>query len=158
MALLNSLITFSIVDDGGQSKPLPIYCTIADTDTFADIQSWVTEFSPLLEALLDGKQEKVTAKMEFTLPAGGKANPVAKCDVERGGLLTCSADSTKYAHSLSIPALKAALYVGDTVNIADPTVAAMFTYLSATNHLVTGSDKYGNHLTAIRKGRKNFRE
>lgn len=158
MANIHSLITWSITDDGDQAKPLPIYCEVFDTNTLGDIQTWVTAVAPLLEPLLDGKQASVTAKFTFNLPAGLKASPVAGSDVERGGLLTCSVNGSKYAHSLSIPALKEALFSGDAVLVANADIVAFFNYISAIQGGVIASDKYGNVLSAIRKGKKNFRE
>lgn len=156
MALVNS-ISFQITDYAGDVKSMPIY--FPATATIADLNEFVTDFSPLLDAAIDGKITGAEITLQATLPGGLKADPVNGNMVREGALLSYTAAATTFKFSLYVPtwenagfASNAVLATGDYAAVEDALVAG------AVDDAPFPSDRYANDLTAYVGGVRTFRK
>lgn len=156
MALVN-LISFQITDFAGKTASMPIY--FPATATMADLLEFVTDFSPLLDAVIDGKITSSSITIQAVLPGGLKADAIDGNRVREGALLSYVAAATSYRHSVYVPSWENAGFAADVVLDTGA-------YASVEDALVAGavddapfpSDRYANDLTSYIEGVRTFRK
>lgn len=158
MANVALVFSFQIKDADGDPKDLVIYAEVDDATTLAGLQTWITGTAPVVDAITDGKTAKASTAVEFTLPAGLKANAVAGSDVQEGGNLNWALAGTNRTFGMFVPAIKESLKTGNTVNIADALITALVTRITTSNNGVVAANQFGKLLTTINKGEKKFRK
>ena len=143
------LLTYQVTDAAGETKSVVI--PMADTEAIADIQTFVTNHTALLDAVVDGVITKATVSYALTLPGGLDATPEADMLVSTGGLFSFTATGTGYRKSIYVPTVKNTL-ISDSKDIPNAgAVAAWITdLLSGTE--VSPTDNYENVLAAFLSG------
>lgn len=156
-----SLISWTIRDADGDKDTVTMYFDGTGKD-IADYQSYVTVVTPLIEAVVDGVIESASVSVGVTLPGGGKTDPVAGSEVQKGGLLQFSATGTPYTHSIRIPSMKPSLFSGDSVVTGTPPVSTLVTAIvdgdSTSGTLVNPTNKYAMDISGLKAGAKSFRK
>lgn len=161
MAVLESLISAQVVDGDGEvtSTEQPFFFDTA-TATFAQVVTWIQGWGAALDLITDGKITKLRVSITIPLPSGIKTAAVANSDNEKTGLFTMNANGTTNAYGDDVPAFPAAKFTGNQINLADAQVAAYVTYITTptATTLITPTDRYGNQLLSVKRGRKTFRK
>lgn len=152
-----SIASFTIKDATGDTKSVAVYFEPASA-TLAQIQSWVTALSALIDNLTDGVLIAANLTIGATLDAGVKTEVTGDPDIQRGALLGFSADGTAYRHSLWIPAFLDAAFTGDVVDLDNAGVQALEAWLNTPTNGIQGTDKYDNDIVALLEGVKSFRK
>jgi len=143
------LLTWQITDADGNTRS--IVMPMADTESVADIQTFVTNHAALLDAVVDGVISKASVQHALTLPGGLDATPEADMLVSTGGLFSFTATGTDYRKSIYVPTVKMAL-ISDSKDIPNAgDVAAWITdLLSGTE--ISPTDNFENVLAAFLSG------
>lgn len=143
------LLTFQVTDADGKTKSI-VY-PMADTESIADLQTFVTNHAALLDAIVDGVLTQASVQYALTLPGGLDATPEDDMLVSTGGLFGFSATGTAYRFGIYVPTVKNALISNskDIPNAGD-TAAWITDLLSGTE--VTITNQYENVLAAFLSG------
>lgn len=143
------LLSFQITDADGKTKS--VVMPMADTESIADIQTFVTNHAPLLDNVVDGVISQASVQYSLTLPGGLDATPEDDLLVSTGGLFGFSATGTAYRHGIYVPTVKLALISNskDIANAGD-TATWITDLLSGTE--VTLTNKFENVLAAFLGG------
>jgi len=149
------LLSYTIQDADGKTKSVVI--PMADTEAIADIQTFVTNHSALLDACLDGIITKAAVSYALTLPGGLNDTPANDSHVEEGGLFAFNATGTSYRKSIYVPAYAKSLIAnsGDIANAGD-TAAWITDLLSGTE--VSPTDNFENVLASFLSGTLKYRK
>lgn len=154
MALTN-LLSISLQDASVGQKALPIY--FPDTVTLANLQTFLTSFGPLLDAVIDAKILAAQATVQLTLPGGLKSDAVVGNTVHEGALLSFNAANTIYKPSIYIPSWENAGFAGDVV-LESGEYATLQAAITAGLATFQPSDKYANDITSLIGGVRKFRK
>lgn len=148
MALVD-VLSFQITDYAGDVKTAPVY--VPSGGTLADLQALADVLGPEIDAAIDGKLTGISVTVNLPVNGTIKGSPVTGNTVHEGALLSFSADTTDYRHSMFIPSWENAGFSGN---------AALNTGVYATliTDILTAADKYGNDLVAFLEGRRAFRK
>lgn len=151
----------TIVDRSAHPKAMQIY--FPATSTLTQLQTFVTNFAPLVNAVIDGVIASSLISVQATLPGGLRSVAVDGNRVNEGALLTFDADSTNYAHSIYIPSWANSEFNGGVINetqaitdLLDALVQGVL--VNSTRVDPMPSDKYANDLVAFVKGVRAFRK
>jgi hypothetical protein len=129
--------------------------------TLAQIEEFAQEFSVLLNAVIDGVIEAMNVSISMDLPGGLRTTPVANCEVQKGALLSFTANGTEYRYSVRVPSYVPGKFSGNEVDTADVEFIAirdaLVSGLDATGTQVQPCDEYENDLLSFIEGRKSFR-
>jgi len=156
MALVN-LVSFQITDFAGKVKAMPIY--FPATATLTELAEFVTDFSPLLDDVIDGKITSAEITIQAALPGGLKADAVDGNRVREGALLSYVAADTNYRHSVFVPSWENAGFAGDTVlETGDYAAVEDALVAGAVDDAPFPSDRYANDLTSYIEGVRTFRK
>jgi hypothetical protein len=151
-----SVLSYSIVDDDGNAKSMPIY--IPAGATVANIQAFSDAMAPLLDDVLDGVINAVTLSIGLTLPGGLKSSPVAGSNVQEGALISFDVASSNYSHSIFVPAWAQAFFSGSQVTLEDTEPGLFATQMVSGSNTIAPSDRAGLDLTSVLSGSKRFRK
>ena len=156
-----TLVSLGIRDADGDKDTVAMYIPTGSLD-IADFQGFVDTVAPLVDAITDGVIESASITVGATLPGGLATDPVAGCEVQKGGLFQLSANGTPYTHSVRIPAMTPSLFSGDAINLSDTPVSNFTSVLvngtTPNTSLVSPSNKYEMDLTSVKSGVKSFRK
>lgn len=156
-----TLVSFTIRDADGDKDTVAIYIPTGSLD-IADFQGFVNTVAPLVDNISDGVVESAHITVGASLPGGLATDPVAGCEVEKGGLFQLAANGTNYTHSVRVPALTPSKFSGDAINLVDGDIAAFTAILTngttPNASLVSPSNKYEMDLTSVKSGVKSFRK
>lgn len=146
-----SLLSWQILDAGGKTKS--IVMPMAATESQADIQTFVTNHAPLLDAIIDGVITGASVQLALTLPGGLETVPAVDMLVSTGGLFGFSVTGSAYRKALYVPAVKNSL-ISDTKDIPNAGAAATWItdVLSGTEVSIT--DNFENPLAAFLGGER----
>jgi len=159
MALINTILSYTIQDADGERQAFPYYAQIDDTTTLAGLQVFLDEYGTLLDAIIDGAIKKERIVLDFPLTDGVKADPVAGSEIEKTGLLSYPLISVPgKTFSQDIPAFKVSLFVGNKINLSDTDVVAWTGASKSTGDLPETNDTWGSELQTVRLGQKTFRK
>lgn len=153
----NVSMEFRVEDVGTNPASIHLPCKVdpASLDPSADLQLVATALTPLLDACLDGQLTYVNLSLPATLGAA-KGAPNAGSTITRGANLRFEAGGISQQYSLLLACALPSIFGGtnDTdVQVAvDPTLA-LVNYLIAAHDNVTFTDKLGNNLSAIFRGK-----
>lgn len=153
--MADSLLSVKVVDDAGKSKTVPVFFTSSVTP--ANIQTFATDFIPLLDATIDGMITEATVTLDITVPGGIKASPVVDSTVRRGAVESF-ANPSRFNWSLYIPSFSLALITGGNIDITDAAVIALnAAYVTGAGGF-TPSNGLGLDLTAFLRAAESFRK
>lgn len=150
----DNLLSVVIEDDDADRRSAKVHFLPAAT--LADVQTYLTAYAPLLDAVSDGKLVEAFVQMQLTLPAGLKANPIAFSEVQKGANLTFL-NTSRYKYGVWVPAWKPSFFSDDGLtNDAQVTdfIAAYYQGLAG----VLPSNGFGFDLTSFSAGKKTFRK
>lgn len=151
-----SVLSYSIVDDDGNAKSMPIY--IPSGATIANIQAFSDAMAPLLDDVIDGVIGYVTLSIGLTLPGGLKSSPVAGSNVQEGALISFDVASSNYRHSIFVPAWAQTFFSGAQVTLEDTEPGLFATQMVSGSNSIAPSDRAGLDLTSVLDGIKRFRK
>jgi len=157
--MADTLLSVGVIDDAGASKRANVF--LPSTMTLAQIQGWSDVYTPLLDAVDDGKITDAQVTFALTLPGGLKGSPVADSTVRRGADFTFL-NASRYKWPAYIPAWSLTYIIGGNIDIVSTPVSD---FLSAyTAGLVVSSVTYqptngsAFDLTALSKAKEAFRK
>jgi len=157
--MADTLLSVGVIDDAGASKRANVF--LPSTMTLAQIQGWSDVYTPLLDAVDDGKITDAQVTFALTLPGGLKGSPVADSTVRRGADFTFL-NASRYKWPAYIPAWSLTYIIGGNIDIVSTPVSD---FLSAyTAGLVVSSVTYqptngsAFDLTALSKSKEAFRK
>jgi len=143
------LLTWQDTDVDGKTKS--VVMPMADAESVADIQTFVTNHAPLLDACIDGYISQVTVAYAMTLPGGLDVTPEDDMLVSTGGLFSFTATGTAYRKAIYVPTIKNSL-ISNSKDI--PNAGAIATWitdlLSGTEVDITNN--FENVLSAFLSG------
>lgn len=155
--MTTDILSYGIVDGDGDHKSVPIY--IPHGLTLAQMQTFATAQAALLNAVIDGMIDSITATFTLTIPGGLNGTPANGVEAQKGALLDFVASGTPYKFGLYVPTWKPSLFTGDNANLNDSgPVDAFVGSMVAGATPAFPSDKYGNDLTGIVRAVKRFRK
>jgi len=153
--MADSLLSLKIGDDAGKSKTLPVFFTSSVTP--ANIQTFLTAFAPLADAVIDGIIESASLTLDLALPGGLKSSPVEDSTVRRGAVESF-ANPSRFAWSLYVPSFSLTKITGGNIDIADADVVAFnAAYVTGAGGF-TPSNGEGLDLTAMLHAAESFRK
>lgn len=151
-----SILSYSIVDDDGNAKSMPIY--IPSGVSVTNIQAFSDAMAPLLDDVIDGVINAVTLSIGLTLPGGLKSSPVAGSNVQEGALISFDVASTNYNFSIFVPAWAQTFFSGVQVTLEDTEPGLFLTQMVSGSNSTFPTDRSGGDLTAVLSGIKRFRK
>lgn len=158
MALVH--IGYRIRDDDGDTSTMAIVVPLGSL-TLAEIEEFSQEFASLLDEVTDGVIEALNVTIGIDLPGGLATTPVTNCEVQKGALMSFTANGTTYRYSVRVPAYTPGKFSGNEVDVTDTDFIAvrdaLISGLDATGTQVQPCDKYENDLLSYIEGVKSFR-
>lgn len=153
-----SIISYGLVDSSGGRKTFPIYIAASASD--AQIQQFIVDFTPDLDAAIDAKISDVSVTKVYSLPVGLKGAAISGNTVREGALLSYDADNTTYRFSHYVPSWRNAGFSGNTVNNtgAYATLIADLADGPASGADIDPSDRDANDLVSYIGGERAFRK
>jgi len=155
---MSHIFSYTVLDDDGNERALPIYCTLLGTLTLTQLEALSTAISAIVDNVTDGKLLKGSLTLSMPLDAGVKASPVAGSNVQESGLIQFEASGTPYTWSIDIPAFIQAAFTGKTIDLSNADVVDFTGLMITPASGFTGSDKYDNALVVAKSGKKTFRK
>ena len=155
---MSNIFSYTILDDDGNERAVPIYCTLLGTLTITQIQALSVAISAILDDVTDGKILKGSLTLSLDLDAGIKATPATGSNVQESGLIAFEASGTPYTWSIDIPAFIQAAFAGKAIDLSNSAVNDFIDLLITPASGFTGSDKYDNALVVAKSGKKTFRK
>lgn len=150
------ILSYGIRDGDGQHASMPVF--LPSGLTIAQMQTFATAQAALLNAIIDGVIDSISATFSLTIPGGLNASAANGVEKQKGGLFDFQASGTKYTFGLYVPTMKPTLFDGDSVLTSDTDVAAFIASMVTGASPALPSDRYGNDLTALKKADKRFRK
>ena len=144
------LLAWQITDGAGATKS--IVMPMADAESIADIQTFVTNHALILDDVVGGVITAATVSYALTLPGG--LDPTADIDhpVKHGGLFGFSATGTAYRYGIYVPTVKHALIAeGGNIANAGDTATWITDLLSGTE--ISPTNKHENVLASFLSGK-----
>ena len=149
--MADSLLSVSVLGDA-LSKKKDNLVFLPSTLTLANVQTYLTAFAPLLDAITDGQIVGASIAFGLTLPGGLKSGPVADSDA-RMAWRASFGNASRFKWGNYVPAIAASKRAG---GIVDPTDTDISAYLNA---MITGlstfqpTNGYGDDLTSFARGK-----
>jgi hypothetical protein len=131
---------------------------INSTSLLADILAWAAGLLSALDLVIDAKQNKAKICLSIPLPGGIKATATAGAEIERTGLIGFDTPSVFSSYSEDIPGFAYSKFVGNNIDLANAQVSAYVDYVRLANSNTQGTDRDGNVLGVVKKGKKTFRK
>jgi hypothetical protein len=150
------LLSFSLLDDAGNTANVHVY--VASTYTLAQLQTFVEQIAPDLDAITGSKINTVQVTKALTLPAGLKAAATANSRNPWGANMAYDAANTDYRHTIRIPAILPSLLAGDKVDDTEAAIITFNTQVTTGDGVVSPTDRYANDLSAFLEGIATFRK
>jgi len=126
------VISVPILDDAGKTRALNLYCD--DSETIANVQLFVTDLIPALDAVTGGKI--VSANVTMALAIGTpKASPLADHFNTLGALMAFGAADTQYRHGLYVPCYRHSLISAGAIANSGDTQTFQELVLSGGGHV-----------------------
>ncbi len=154
--MANLVYSFQVSDADGNRTAVTVYAKHASA-TLAQLQTWGTDLSDVIDAALDGKVEKASLLVDIAL-GSPKADAVAGSNIQETALLTFDCTGTPYNFSLDFPAWIQSGFSGKSVDETNAAYQALRDYLITVTNTIVGADRYGNALASVSKARKTFRK
>src|SRR6187549_120220 len=142
-----SVLSYSIVDDDGNAKSMPLY--IPASVAISAIQSFSDTLAPLLDDCIDGVINAVTLMVGLTLPGGLKSSPVAGSNVQEGALWSFDVTASNYNFSIFVPAWAQTFFSGPQVTLEDTEPGLFATQIVSGSGGVTPTDRQGGDLVSV---------
>jgi len=159
MATLNMLFSYTIEDADGNTRAFPVYATVSDGATLADINTAMVAIGTDLNAIIDGVIRKVAYTILGTVDGGWRTTPVAGSNVQETGLITYPLISVPGKHySEDIPAFYQSGFTGKLVNLAATNVVTWTDRATGGGATPFTNDQWSSELDTPTKGKKTFRK
>jgi len=97
------VISVVVQDGSGAKRAMNLYC--ADSETPADIQTFLTAHIPKLDDIVGGVIIAASLTQAMVLPGGLDTPALADHPVKWGGLFGFSATGTQYRHGIYVPSI-----------------------------------------------------
>lgn len=153
-----NLLSIQITDDDGDTNSaiihLPIGLSLAQYQAISDV------FTSRIDNVVDGQVTASRMEVNFSLPVGLKAAPVAFSENQKGAQFNFET-AGQYSHGMRVPCFSPAKFSGDLVNEVDAQVAAFIDGM--LNGVPDGIgttqpvSKYAEDLQTVRSATKAFR-
>ena len=159
MALFNVSIRVEDADGDSQTFVVPVP---RGTLTLAQITSYAQQLVSLIDDIISGQITGISVCIGIELPGGIKSSPLAFSEVQKGANLSFAATGTVYRHTIRIPSVQPALFIGDALDVEDTAVAlviaALVSGLSAGGTTVQPSNFYEMDISGLLDAQKSFRK
>lgn len=156
-----NIISFSIQDTDGDTNSVPLY--VDEELTLAQYTGFGQAAAPIIQTVTGGKVTGITLQLNIALPGAMSNDPVRPAggyENQRGALFSFTTTS-RYKHSVRIPAAFDDVFAGKDVNQAAPGVPALINMLTGgldvDGFQVIPRDRYGNDLVALATATKSHR-
>lgn len=149
------LVSVRLVDAGNRKRLAHVHLPPATSE--ADIQTMLTAYAPLLDAIVGGGIQAAFYQKGLTLPGGLKAGAAALSDNRIGGLWSYD-NASRYAYGVWIPGILPALFSADDIPAGGAGVTAFQNGYVAGFGGVMPTNGYSDDLTALNGSRKSIRK
>lgn len=149
------LVSVRCIDIAGRKRLAHYFLPPATSE--ADIQTSLTAYAPLLDAVVAGKVDEAFYQKGLTLPGGLKGGAVANIDNRDGAVISYD-NASRYAYSTWIPGWLPTLFTGNDVNQAGAGVAAFLAGYTAGLGGVMPTNGFSDDLTSLNKAKKSIRK
>lgn len=149
------LVSVMVSDGDGDSRAAKVHLPPATSE--ADIQTFLTAYAPLLDAVVDGKILSAVYQKPLTLPGGLKAGAVALSEVQKGANFSFI-NASRYKYGVWVPVWTPSLFTGDVVNMSGAGVAAFRDAYVIGLAGIQPTNGFGFDLTTISHATKSFRK
>jgi hypothetical protein len=149
------LVSVRTIDEAGRKRLAHVFLPPATTE--ADIQTMLTAYAPILDAVVGGKIDTAFYQKGLTLPGGLKAGATALIDNRVGANFSYD-NPSRFAFGVWIPGWLNSLFTGDLVSAGGAGVAALM------NGYVTGfggvqpTNGFSDDLTTLLTYKKAIRK
>ena len=151
-------VSIQLVDADGTPKAFDVPIKYSDaTATLSSLIAWIAGLISVLDPTIDVKVNKARVCISVPLPGGIKATANASSINERTALFTMIPEAGAPAYGVDVPGYLPSLFTGDIVPNTGVT-ATLLAYLETPSGTIVATDRYGNALVSLRKGKKTFRE
>jgi hypothetical protein len=132
LATAQGNFSFRLLDDLGTKVPDPVYFTVDDSNTLADIIADAAAMATLLDAVTGSQIVEITLNISgIAVPGGAKASPIAGSRNNQIGAFPMRVAGTSKEYTPTVPALRDTLIVNEEINNAAAAITAL------TGELVT---------------------
>jgi hypothetical protein len=151
------VISAHIVDSYGIPGQAPIFVTMDDTKTLAQLATDVVSYVNEVKNVTDGVITKATVLIE--LPGDGDAPTTATGDIEKGGLFNFNNATDSYAQGFLIPDISHLVLNGaGLIDLTNVSVTNLITFLTTAHTVITVVTKGVRALTTLRDALISFRK
>lgn len=158
MATVTGIITYSIIDANNMQSSYSQYFQAVDTLTLAQVQTYLAEMGPLLNAVIEGQIVKGELRVITENVGTVRGAPETGSRVEDTGLFTFGITSSPYTQAIDIPTFARAKVVKGIIDLTDADVVAWEGEVLTPTTAFVGKSKKGETLTGINSGRETFRK
>ena len=151
------VVSYSVIDELEVKGVINFFIDAASTITLANIQTWVTGQTALLDAVTGAQILGIRVSFPAAV-VGAKSAPIVGSRVEQTALFDFVQAGSNYVQAIDVLAWRDSLISGTLVNLGDSGVANWVAYqLAATAGIQTAS-KFGNLLLSLRDVLLTFRK
>lgn len=151
-------LTYEIQDNLGVPATHVLYLTGATSLTLANLQTFANDYTPLIDAIIDGEIIGIHMKVPLTI-SGAKGAPVSPGNaVEETGLFNFEQSGSNYKNGVDVPSFAASKIVNGKIDLSDTDVASWKAFILATTVGLTVVSKFANALVALLDSVITFRK
>lgn len=148
MANIQGVVSAHIVDGYGIPGQAPIFVTIPDTATLAQLATDVVSYVNLVHGVTDGVITEATVKL--ILPGDGTRPVTATGDIEKGGLFNFANGTDSYAQGFLVPDIShLVLNSAGLIDLTNINVTNLITFLTTAHTAITVVTKGVRALTSL---------
>jgi hypothetical protein len=160
MATYDFILSATLKDEMGTTATFPLYVTVPDTVTVANLHTYMQDFLGILDPITDAQiiQFKWSSDMPFS---GAKGAPVAGGRVEQTGLFNFENSVTRFKAGYDIPAIANSTITAGakkTIDLTNAGIVAFISFMEAVTLLITPTDKFVGALVALIDAAMTFRK
>lgn len=152
-------VNFSVIDGKGARSSVQV--NLPDGLNLVQVQDFVDDFAPILDAITDGAITGVSVSIAATLPGGLASTPGANSDVEEGARFIFSTENG-YSTAVRVPTFPESKISSGSqaVNLADTAVDAFVDAMVAGVTVTAGtaepSDYRGDDIVGVTSAVESF--
>jgi hypothetical protein len=159
MANLHAILSYRIKDADGESVSMPIYFTVDDATTLADLNTVASALGDDLNGVIDGQITRVRVEVDLTVGGSWRAAPVSGAEIERlasfNHTLTNPVGKT---YTQVVPTWAYDKFLGNNVVTGDTQTDAWKARMVEGTPPVFQDDVWGGDLDVLLSAKKTFRK
>jgi len=159
MALLDSILSFRIMDADKERVSMPLYAKVDDTTALSDLATAAGAFGNDMDPVIDGQITRIRWEVDIPVNPAWKSTPVSGAEIERVGAwhYTLSVPIGK-SFTIDVPTFAYSLFTGNTIDQGGTGVAAFRARLESASPPVMLDEKWNGQIEDLLSARKAFRK